>query len=625
MILVDNVIYLKKNYPKVWETLTSIEKHDKHEKWITIVTKSGLPTLFLEEEGKQVYLHSKYDPINEAEQWIRPYEEEVKQKDSIFFYGFGFGFHIECLMKKFPDKTFTIYEPNPYIFYQYLCQRKIEVLPLNKLQSLVIDSELLNKETFISEYLEQNSNEFTFLIHPIYERIFEQSTRNFLNVFQRIQLDKKASMNFNTASKNLWTLNCSRNFLKVLETPNVLREMKNIFKDKPVVLVAAGPSLAEEIENIRYIKEHGLAYIIAVGSANKALISHGIYPDAITTFDPFDHNYLVFDEIIQQGINNIPLIFGTSVGFKTVQLYPGQMLHMVTNKDFISAYYLQKEDLDKNNEIIANASTISVITLDLLYKLGCEFVILVGQNFAFRDEQRYSKGIEYEYRTNKIRALEIADLEFVLSVDGKEITTMKGFTHGRLAMELLIKEKSNMAVWNTTKGGAQIAGTEFMDLGQMIHNKLKNSVVEKNWNKREKTHYSKANILNQTVEMEKEFKKITTLLLDFSKTLKKIKQLSLFQQQNQLNRPNNEIVRLMHKLDNNDFYNIYIKIGLEFEKGVLDKTLESIKYSKDLPKKISVFIHAYSQYIIEVQLAYENCKPLYSELQQFLFNYTNTP
>ncbi len=38
------------------------------------------------------------------------------------------------------------------------------------------------------------------------------------------------------------------NFKEVLNTPNVLLEKKDQFKGKPAILVAAGPSLNEEIE-----------------------------------------------------------------------------------------------------------------------------------------------------------------------------------------------------------------------------------------------------------------------------------------------------------------------------------------------------------------------------------------
>lgn len=62
------------------------------------------------------------------------------------------------------------------------------------------------------------------------------------------------------------------------------------FEGKPAIIVAAGPSLSEEFEHLKFIKENGLAYIFSVGSAINALIEHGIYPDAACTYDPKERN-----------------------------------------------------------------------------------------------------------------------------------------------------------------------------------------------------------------------------------------------------------------------------------------------------------------------------------------------
>src|SRR5690606_2967005 len=105
-----------------------------------------------------------------------------------------------------------------------------------------------------------------------------------------------------------WILNSMKNFKEVLSTPNILLEKRGAFKDKPAILVAAGPSLNEEIENIRYIKENGLAYIFSVGSAINTLMHHNIYPHAATTYDPTVKNQIVFEKVKEKEIIEIPMI-----------------------------------------------------------------------------------------------------------------------------------------------------------------------------------------------------------------------------------------------------------------------------------------------------------------------------
>ena len=73
---------------------------------------------------------------------------------------------------------------------------------------------------------------------------------------------------------------------------------KEKFK-KTYFISSSGPSL-EDIENIRYIKEHGLAYIFSVGSAISVLINNNIYPDAACTYDPTVNNQKVFNIVVSQ-------------------------------------------------------------------------------------------------------------------------------------------------------------------------------------------------------------------------------------------------------------------------------------------------------------------------------------
>ena len=146
-------------------------------------------------------------------------------------------------------------------------------------------------------------------------------------------------------------------------------EKKGQFKGKPAMLVAAGPSLNEEIENIRYIKENGLAYIFSVGSAINTLIYHNIYPDAACTYDPTVNNQKVFAKVKEKNIKDIPMIFGSSVGYETLIDYPGKKYHMITSQDTVSNYYLKTEEEDRL-DIVLDAPSIAVVTLQLLYVLG---------------------------------------------------------------------------------------------------------------------------------------------------------------------------------------------------------------------------------------------------------------
>ena len=71
-------------------------------------TKSGLVTM----KYKGKYIHSKYDPIRESEQFVKGNMELIK-KPIIVLYGLGLGYHIESIVSKMnPNSLLYVFEWN---------------------------------------------------------------------------------------------------------------------------------------------------------------------------------------------------------------------------------------------------------------------------------------------------------------------------------------------------------------------------------------------------------------------------------------------------------------------------------------------------------------------------------
>lgn len=71
-----------------------------------IISKKGLPSLKI----GNITLHSLYDPVKEAEDWIRYYHERIRNTSSIIILGFGLGHHISGL-SEVVDADLIVYEP----------------------------------------------------------------------------------------------------------------------------------------------------------------------------------------------------------------------------------------------------------------------------------------------------------------------------------------------------------------------------------------------------------------------------------------------------------------------------------------------------------------------------------
>ena len=147
------------------------------------------------------------------------------------------------------------------------------------MKDIILADNELDIKKFFNQLVDKASGKYIHVVLSSHKNIFNEEYERFLELFKETIKDKKTSIGTNLAFQERWILNSMKNFKEVLNTPNILLEKKGAFKNKPAILVAAGPSLNEEIENIKQIKEKGLAYIFSVGSAINTLIHNNIYPD----------------------------------------------------------------------------------------------------------------------------------------------------------------------------------------------------------------------------------------------------------------------------------------------------------------------------------------------------------
>lgn len=76
------------------------------------------------------------------------------------------------------------------------------------------------------------------------------------------------------------------------------------------------------------------------------------------------------------------MVFGSSVGFETLENYPSKMAHFITNQDYISTNILKHNSIEKI-EAVKDSPSIAIITLQILNFLKFNPIILVGQTFSY--------------------------------------------------------------------------------------------------------------------------------------------------------------------------------------------------------------------------------------------------
>jgi hypothetical protein len=600
-MLVDNINLIKTRYPLIWnELLANRDRYNSEDNRLEVEqSKFGVPTLTTHVGGKKIYFHSKYNPVEEAGLFIDKYED-IEDYEHLFFYGVGLGYHIEMLANKYPDKMFTIYEPNPSVMYKFLEHRHLSALNVGKLSSIYIEWHSGETSALLQQFVSNCNVKTKLIINSSYERLYPDQIKYFNDRFAEVIYNQRSNLGVNARFERSWTINSMLNFTKILETQNIVSDKGSFFKDKPAILVAAGPSLEDELENLRYIKENGLAYIFSVGSANKALLKNGIHPDAVTSYDPFTgiDGLDVFSDITEQGISTIPLIFGSSVGYQAVNKYTGTLLHMFINQDTVSPYYLGQNQINNSGSMLADAPSVAVITLQLLAKLGCNPIILVGQNFAYRNNQHYASGIEYSSRPNQLTEKEKQGWITLEGAEGGQVYSNKSFEQAKNIMSLYIKNCPHTEVLNATSGGAHIEGTKFQSLNEILNVRLKSRVT--------------------VAVMEKEYKEIGGIIDKMVMHFKGMERSIKAGEAKKIEQQLVEFDKGFNRFKGNKFYTVFLQPMVRNQHSILLMAVSDIRKTSEQTFRARKVVDAFGKFIYECQKEMKLIHFEFAKLQQSL-------
>lgn len=614
MISTENASILKRRFPQVWQSLQSRQPGVAGGLTLAVEpARNQWPTLMVERDGTSLYIHSKYDPGEEAEKLIDRHGLDGSQH--VFFYGLGLGYHLECFSRRFPQTPFTVFEPFPEILLQYLSCRKLSDLALDAMNDLQTAVAATDMSGFLNRFINGFHHDVRIIPLPSYQRIFAEDYQAFTKTFEKLLFMKRSSLHASRVYQGKWTINALGNLDRLLETPALFTTDPACFKDKPAIIAAAGPSLQDDLDHLKRIKEEGLAYIFAAGSGLHPLLKHGIIPDGACSYDPND-NSCVFQPVIDQGLDSLPLIFGSTVGFSQYARYPGPKLHFILNQDQVAPYYLQRRD-GVPLEIVCDSMTISAVLLQLLYKLGCNPIIFTGQNLAYKDDQRYAAGIAY-YKP-QVSAAQKQAAVFTEDVYGGQVATSATFTAMKDNLEEWIKLFGDREIINATQGGARIAGTTFQPLTELIRTRLgQPGVVVPGWAARSGWPYDHSRLAGRQRKMEAGRVELQKILHDLQRVLKDMERRAARRDEPALEQLLFKFNRVWKRLLKNDFYRTFLVPLRKVELEYLARKIQALRLETGVAAKGQWIAEAFGRFARNCQTDLEKILPEYWKMAETL-------
>ncbi len=346
-----------------------------------ISTKSGVPSL--QWQGR--YLHSRHDPVKESRSQLSQLAlNNIEAHTIIFFIGAGLGYIISEFYRRYTNVAIW-YEPNPDIaslaikhndLGKYLESKQLRLLQ----KKSIGDNELQN---IIENH---NNSDVLFCGHrasypiaPEYLQ-FQKSLEGLLN---------RKSVNMATLARfdRLWMRNILANYHALLRARPV-KELFALVSNQPVLVCGAGPSLHYDLDIIH--KYRNCFLLICVDTALAPLVKKGIDPDIVLCVDPqpISRHYITGYE------GEAFFVVDPSCSYLALRLIPPERLFY-----FWSPFSLSKLFFDFIGEEpgkIAFGGSVSTNAYDLAIQMGCDPIILAGQDAAFTDGLAHLRGAVLE-------------------------------------------------------------------------------------------------------------------------------------------------------------------------------------------------------------------------------------
>jgi len=446
----------------------------------SILYKNGIP------------MDNDVDPVWDAIEKNNKVPDK-SHKDILIIYGMGVGYNLKEFAKKFPGRI-IVYEPDIEVlrivfeiidFSEELKQESIAVAcsyeDLETAYYRVFFTNYNLKFVFSTYYLDQHHEELNR---------FKSKIEDTHSIFQS---------NFRNAAwkSSRWTYELMNNIEPIVNNQD-LHKLKNRFKGKTAVIISAGPSLDKNIEDLKPYRDKVIVF--CVGTALKTAVKHQIIPDFAVVIEtsPASEKQLNIPELSYTN-----LIVGSNSYHKIYDLKPKRFFNYHSNKTPAAKYF--GYILEVPVEMYEVAGTVSITSLYSAKMLGCDKIIMIGQDLAYTDNKCYSsssiygnyklgdeKTVSYEEDPNSQKNLDwhkdrIADNAARLS---KELCTIKGINGETLVTrpDFLLFNKyfeeiarlygSELKLINATEHGAYIEGFEHLTFKEALEKYSDETTVE---------------------------------------------------------------------------------------------------------------------------------------------------
>ncbi len=228
---------------------------------------------------------------------------------------------------------------------------------------------------------------------------------------------------------------------------NKLIDYKDIYKNKPVLIVATGPSLNKQLETLKQNKDQFV--IVAVDPAVPILKKYGIIPQYVVSIDPRKRPYWQHNELDPSTTFLIEIGCCPDVAWSSNHNYLVTSCHKDVHR-LLNALGIPVP-------LMLNGGSVATCAFNFATFTGANPIVMIGQDLAWTGGKDHAEGYVSQYSQDILNARYERGFE-VEGYDGHPVKTEKQLMGYKTWFEQRIQAMPETMVINATEGGAKIHG-----------------------------------------------------------------------------------------------------------------------------------------------------------------------
>ncbi len=424
-------------------------------------------------------LASQRRPLTEASRLA----ETVDHRDAgaIVVLGFGLGHHVKAIAAESRVASMlVVYEPDVSLLHAVLS--KIDHSEWLARTNVIFATDARDGASLTSAMRRQQgllAMGVRIVEHPPSRRRLGADAGAFCETFSRVLAAVRTTVVTTLVQSEATVRNFLGNVRPYVERPGIADLAKRCV-GIPAITVAAGPSLARNIELLKTPGLRERCVIIAAQTVLKPLLAEGIRPHFVTSLDFHEISARFYEGLTADDVADTTLIVEPKANPAVVRAYPGPIRMPAES----TLDLLLGPEIAGDHGAIRAGSTVAHLSYFVARLLGCDPVIMIGQDLGFTDGLYYADGASihdvWSGELNEFRTLEMLEWERIArhrlqlrkvpANEGGEIYTDEQMATYLAEFERVILEdaRAGRTTIDATEGGARKSNAEVMTLAEAI-------------------------------------------------------------------------------------------------------------------------------------------------------------